>query len=432
MRHPDLTQDYLEFLSTYDANAKDSVWREQSEAFHGFWKNRIENNDGPDLEDEECDVVIRLLDRSAKGNRPGSNAIAKAMISQGAWRRMFRSFRNNAELRGALNSVLRAETSAERVAAIDSLYRLNDGRRNWLTGPSGNAICTFLAISDPSSHVSVVSLRDRQLLLAFLGHAFPSDWEGRTPGAKIVESNDTLVRVLHECGVRGSARTLSQFCYSRIMKPRWKDVETIQGPLEEVDIIVPGPADSVRQSVASAEGGALVDNEVRESARMQALLSKIGAAMGFKIWLPRADRNRVMKLWEPGEGELLEDLPLAYHSSTLRTIELIDVIWLDRRTIVRAFEVEHTTSVFSGLLRMADLIALQPNLKIQLHIVAPDSRADKVLREIQRPVFALLEGGPLADYCTYISYSSITKISEINVLHHLSDSVIEDYEQAAE
>lgn len=40
------------------------------------------------------------------------------------------------------------------------------------------------------------------------------------------------------------------------------------------------------------------------------------------------------------------------------------------KTIIRVFEVEHTTSIYSGILRMADLMALQ-NLNIKTHIVAP-------------------------------------------------------------
>lgn len=92
----------------------------------------------------------------------------------------------------------------------------------------------------------------------------------------------------------------------------------------------------------------------------------------------------------------LDDLPLNYDQTTLDTIEQIDVIWLKRRSIARAFEVEHTTAVYSGLLRMADLLALQPNMDIRLHIVAPDERRDKVFREMLRPVFSLLDRGPLA------------------------------------
>ena len=59
--------------------------------------------------------------------------------------------------------------------------------------------------------------------------------------------------------------------------------------------------------------------------------------------------------------------------------------------MARAFEVEHTTAIYSGLLRMADLLALQPNMQIKLHILAPEERWEKVLREIKRPVFSLLK-----------------------------------------
>jgi hypothetical protein len=115
----------------------------------------------------------------------------------------------------------------------------------------------------------------------------------------------------------------------------------------------------------------------------------------------------VSKEWKAENDTLLENLPLNYDETTLRTIEQIDVIWLKRRSIVRAFEVEHTTAIYSGILRMADLLALQPNMDIRLHIVAPSSRREKVFQEITRPVFSLLEGGPLSGRCTYILYESV-------------------------
>ena len=114
----------------------------------------------------------------------------------------------------------------------------------------------------------------------------------------------------------------------------------------------------------------------------------------------------------------------------MKTIEQIDVLWIKKRSIVRAFEVEHTTSIYSGLLRMADLLAMQPNLKIRLHIVAPVSRRDKVLREIRRPVFTLLEGGALSDTCTYFR-TNRSPISEDRSIKRLSDKVLEDYEEGA-
>ncbi len=112
-------------------------------------------------------------------------------------------------------------------------------------------------------------------------------------------------------------------------------------------------------------------NEARRSIRIQALIAEIGAKLGFHSWVPRSDRSRVLELVpEALRDKLIDVLPLNYDETTLRTIEQIDVIWLKGRAMARAFEVEHTTAVYSGLLRMADLLALQPNMDIRLHIVA--------------------------------------------------------------
>ena len=170
----------------------------------------------------------------------------------------------------------------------------------------------------------------------------------------------------------------------------------------------------------------------RESIRIQALLADIGEKMNFKIWIPRSDRQRVSELWSPKTSCLLEILPLNYDDATLKTIENIDVLWIKGRSIVRAFEVEHTTSIYSGILRMADLMALQPNLNIVAHIVAPNDRKEKVLQEISRPVFAFLENGPLTESCSFISYDSVIELSGEKQLKHMSDSVLEEYAEYAE
>jgi hypothetical protein len=187
------------------------------------------------------------------------------------------------------------------------------------------------------------------------------------------------------------------------------------------------PDDSVTTEEAPPQ-----EAETRESTRVQALIASIGARMGMAIWLPRADRGAVLKEWKTDGDELLERLPLNYDDTTLRTIEQIDVLWLRGRSIVRAFEVEHTTSVYSGILRMADLLALQPNMDIKLHIAAPASKREKVFQEIRRPVFSLLEKGPLAESCTYLSYDSLHELAGLKHLAHLSDSVLDEYAEEAE
>jgi hypothetical protein len=67
------------------------------------------------------------------------------------------------------------------------------------------------------------------------------------------------------------------------------------------------------------------------------------------------------------------------------------------------------TSVYSGLLRMADLIAMQPNINIPLYIVAPDKRREKVLEEINRPTFSRLEPR-LNEICRFLPFSTMQEL----------------------
>jgi hypothetical protein len=81
------------------------------------------------------------------------------------------------------------------------------------------------------------------------------------------------------------------------------------------------------------------------------------------------------------------------------------------RSTKRAFEVEHTTSVYFGILR---------------------ARREKVFQEIRRPVFSLLEPGPLSENCTFISYESVRELADEQHLEHLADAVLDEYEEEAE
>lgn len=73
------------------------------------------------------------------------------------------------------------------------------------------------------------------------------------------------------------------------------------------------------------------------------------------------------------------------------SIRLIDVLWidLDGERVTAAFEVEHTTSIYSGIVRMLDL-ALSSDLHAAdgLFLVAPDAREEEVRAQLQRPAFS--------------------------------------------
>ena len=89
----------------------------------------------------------------------------------------------------------------------------------------------------------------------------------------------------------------------------------------------------------------------------------------------------------------------------------IDVLWVERNRPVAAFEIESTTAIYSGLLRMSDLLALQPGVNLPLYLVAPDDRRHLVFREIRRPTFTRMET-PLHRVCRYLSFSALEEAIE--------------------
>jgi type II restriction enzyme len=81
--------------------------------------------------------------------------------------------------------------------------------------------------------------------------------------------------------------------------------------------------------------------------------------------------------------------PLDLPSEVLRTISLIDVIWIDQRNsqIACAFEIEKSTSIYSGMLRLLDLASSLGDRKYDFFLVAPDGREKEIVAQFQRPSF---------------------------------------------
>jgi hypothetical protein len=194
---------------------------------------------------------------------------------------------------------------------------------------------------------------------------------------------------------------------------------------KEVAVSVPDNSEEIQ---AASEKQDSV-KEKRDSIKIQSILAEIGEKLGMKLWLPRSDRSRIEKIWKAKEGVLLDELPLVFDELTLTTIKNIDVLWIRGRSIIRAFEVEDKTSIYSGILRMADLLALQPMLDIKIHIVAPDERRNDVFKQISRPVFSVMEKGPLAELCSYISYKSIVELSKEPKLEFMTDAILDEYSE---
>ena len=127
----------------------------------------------------------------------------------------------------------------------------------------------------------------------------------------------------------------------------------------------------------------------RTHTEVQRWLRDLGHALGYEIHIAANDRNRPC-----GDGRLgdrcLEELPEALRVAPgADAVRLIDVLWVKDGDAVAAFEVEHSTSIYSGIVRLLDLSLGAPaSVSRELFIVAPDNREADAIAQVRRPAFS--------------------------------------------
>jgi len=157
--------------------------------------------------------------------------------------------------------------------------------------------------------------------------------------------------------------------------------------------------------------------------KAQFLLAKVGAIVGCKNFIATNDRKRLYKNTELGTLTMSNLPNLGLSTEATSRISLIDVIWLKQNAPICAFEVETSTSVYSGLLRMSDLVSVVPALNLKLYIVAQAERKSKVLSELSRPTFRKIG---LNDYCEFISIEDLESLVESigNLAGHVQPTIL--------
>jgi type II restriction enzyme len=142
-------------------------------------------------------------------------------------------------------------------------------------------------------------------------------------------------------------------------------------------------------------------------ARMQLLLTRLGKALGYDVLIASNDRSKSFQ-GQKFSFHCLCSLPdLAVSEEVAATIDLIDVIWFEKGTnrVACAFEVEKSTSIYSGLLRLADLTLALPDHPIKIFLVAPDDREREVVAQLRRPSVLATRTGTAG----YILFSDLDK-----------------------
>lgn len=120
---------------------------------------------------------------------------------------------------------------------------------------------------------------------------------------------------------------------------------------------------------------------------MQYHLLKIGNALGYDSFPATNDKSKTYSGTNFSFLCQCEFPKLQCEKETESTIKLIDVLWFQKGTnnVLAAFEVEKSTSIYSGILRLTDLHFTVADGDETFYLVVPDIREKDVLLQLQRP-----------------------------------------------
>lgn len=281
----------------------------------------------------------------------------------------------------------------------------------------------LLYMAFPDQYERIISTRDKKWIV----DTFQNVLKEPVP----VDLDDAILMIRDELSKKHD-KPDRKFDFYTDLKNEWRPgLSTGKGPVtvdtEKGPVTVP----DVEPETPILEG---TEKEHTVHTEIQWQLLKLGSEMGLDLWVANNDRGKEIKGQRLGDmPRLKKSLPLAFDEATNKTIQLIDVLWLRHNSILAAFEIESTTSIYSGILRMADLIAMQPNINIPLYIVAPDDRRSKVYAEVNRPVFTSLPT-PMNQICKYLSFSAlreaITKAG--SMIRYLKPEFLDDIAEECE
>ena len=187
-----------------------------------------------------------------------------------------------------------------------------------------------------------------------------------------------------------------------------------------------------RNNILNKRHKQVLEDILEESSHseMQYHLARLGVSLGYNVWIAQNDHNREWNGKKLGEYSIAA-LPLnGIPKFESETISFIDVIWLNQEfEIIAAFEVEKSTSIYSGILRLHDLSLSIGYETCKLFLVAPNNREKEIKAQLLRPAFR--NQVQLQNSMSYILFSDLQcdcdamcKFgTDLNVLNKIANKV---------
>lgn len=139
--------------------------------------------------------------------------------------------------------------------------------------------------------------------------------------------------------------------------------------------------------------------------QVQTLLSGIGHMKGHEVFVPDSDRGKMD--WSLTKQFRLRRAIPAGFESVAGALSEVDVVWVARghNSIEGLFEVEHSTSVYSALLRFNDVLLTDPDVS-RFCVVSNETRRALFSRQLFRPTF---KQSGLAELTSFLEYRNVVQ-----------------------
>ena len=157
---------------------------------------------------------------------------------------------------------------------------------------------------------------------------------------------------------------------------------------------------------------------------MQYHLLKIGNALGYDVIAASNDRSR-SHCGNSFSFISLQQFPeINLEKETLNTVKLIDVLWFQKGTnnVIAAFEVEKSTSIYSGILRLTDLRYTIADGDEVFYLIVPDKREKDVYLQLSRP--AIKQNKVIIKYILFSELRShCDALCKFGESHHIMEKI---------
>jgi len=142
----------------------------------------------------------------------------------------------------------------------------------------------------------------------------------------------------------------------------------------------------------------LVNKENNSHTKAQNLLVEIGNLLGYDTYVPPEDLKKKFNGISLSEKVVMKEIPPFTNPRLIEKVKHIDVIWFKEEFPEFCFEVEDSTDVTKGLLRLYQI----RQLNAKLIIVGPNERLRKFEKEIANDPFYYIK-----DKYRFISYEEL-------------------------